>query len=531
MKATVARTRVGSSFHSFMKAALATATWLLVGSATPADAESRRDPGISAAGLEQTLRAQTDRLASAVQALEGAGAGRVDLVNTARDLAGKREATLLALIEAAPEVAVQNAMASDQRDRLPVSVQQHVERTTTETGTLEVLAWLAEDGRIGYQRYLVVGEQRRRLAVERISEDYLTGTVLTVSGIVLGDWMAAANDGLIVREQPQTATRGTVNSNGITVQTALIININFSDMATEPWTIDFATNRFAQIATWYEEGSYNQFTLASDIAGWFTIAASSGSCATTTFRNQGEEAARAAGFEPNNYDHVVTVFPRVASCGFSGLAQVPGRYVWLNNTIAYGVATHELGHNLGLAHSHSRNCSDGPMDGTCTVAEYGDRFDTMGYAGGGAHYHGSYRSYVGWIPASDVMRVDPSVGEVVVALRPAESSFGTRVLRVQRTGLDDYLNVETREAVGFDSVLSTFPLVLTGVEVYLGATLRNQSIVDVGYMTPSAGDAPLQFGDTLYDVVGDVSITALYDIDGERYVCVHYDLSTAGCSF
>jgi len=523
MKATIA--------HKVGMATVAIGTLLLAVHLTPADAQSSRAPGISAAELEQILRAQSNRLESAVQALEGAGAGRLALLNRARDLAAEREATLLALIEADPVVALQNAMASDQRNRLPASVQQHVERRTTQTGTLELLGWLGEDGRIGYQRYLVIGEQRLRLAVEQISEEYLTGTLLTVSGIVLGDWMAAANDGLIVREQPKTNTHGTVNSSGITVQTALIININFSDMATEPWTIDFATNRFAQVANWYEEGSYNQFTLASDIAGWFTIAASSGSCATTTFRNQGEEAARASGFEPDNYDHVVLVFPRVQSCGFSGLAQVPGRYVWLNNTIAYGVATHELGHNLGLAHSHSRNCSDGPLDGTCTMAEYGDRFDTMGYAGGGAHYHGSYRSYVGWIPASDVMTVDPSVGEVVVALSPAESSSGTRVLRVQRTGLDDYLNVETRQSVGFDSVLSTFPAVLTGVEVYLGATLRNQSIVDVAYMTPSAGDAPLQFGDTLYDVEGDVSITALYDIDGQRYVCVHYNLGTPGCSF
>jgi hypothetical protein len=488
-------------------------------------------PGAAAVGLEQTLRAQTDGLARAADALRGAGAGRVDLQNTLRVIAAEREATLLALIEAAPALAVQNAIAAAQRDRLPASVQQHVERTTTETGTLEVLGWVAEDGRIGYQRYLVLGERRLRLTVDRISRDYKNGTILTVSGIVLGDRIAATNRDLVVREQPPIVTRGAVDQNGTSVHSALIINVNFSDLAEEPWTIDFAINRFAQIATWYEEGSYNQMTLASDIAGWFTIAASSGSCAAGAFRDQGEAAARAAGFEPNNYDHVVITFPRVQSCGFSGLAELGGRYVWLNNTIGYGVATHELGHNLGLFHSHSSRCSDGPLEGSCTTAEYGDRFDTMGNAGGGAHYHGSYRASVGWIPASDVRTLVPSDGEVVVALRSAESSFGTRVLRVQRRGLNDYLNIETREAVGFDSVLATFPAVLTGVEVYLGPTLSDQSIIDVAYTTETADDAPLQFGDTLYDHEGDVSITALYDREGERYVCVHYDLSTPGCVF
>jgi len=514
------------------KAASAIVALLLGFSATAANPELReRVPGNTIAGLEQILRAQTDRLTRAAETLQGAGARGVDLNNTLHEIAVEREATMLALIEAAPALALQNALAANQRDRLPASVQRQVERTTTETGTLEVLAWIAEDGRIGYQRYLVVGERRLRLAVDRISRDYKTGTVLTVSGIVLGDRMAAENRGLIVREQPPTVTREGIDRNATRVETALIVNINFSDLVEQPWTIDFAISRFAEIATWYEEGSYNQMTLASDIAGWFTIAASSVVCDFRAFQDQAEEAARTAGFEPNNYDHVVMTFPRVESCGFSGLAELGGRYVWLNNTIGYGVATHELGHNLGLLHSHSTNCSDGPLDGTCTTAEYGDRFDTMGNAAGGAHYHGSYRAFVGWIPASDVRTLVPSDGEVIVALRPAESSFGTRVLRVKRRGLDDYLNIETREAVGFDSVLADFPAVMTGVEVYLGATMSDQSIIDVAYKTETADDAPLQFGDTLYDYEGDVSITALFDREGERYVCVHYDLSTRGCAF
>src|ERR1700682_3785481 len=147
------------------KTTLAIVAVLLGFSVTPANSEPRGQvPGTDAAGLEQTLLAQTDRLFRAEEAVQKAGPGRVDLNNALHDIAAEREATMLALMEAAPALAAQNAIAADQRNRLPASVQRHVERMTTEAGTLEVLAWIAEDGRIGYRRYLVVGERRLRLA-------------------------------------------------------------------------------------------------------------------------------------------------------------------------------------------------------------------------------------------------------------------------------------------------------------------------------------------------------------------------------
>src|SRR5216683_7563320 len=110
------------------KTPLAIVALLLGGSVALANPEPRWPvPGTTVAGLELILRAQTDRLARAAESLQGAGAGRVDLNNTLH-IAVEREATMLELIEAAPALAVQNALAADQRDRLPASVQQHVEQ-------------------------------------------------------------------------------------------------------------------------------------------------------------------------------------------------------------------------------------------------------------------------------------------------------------------------------------------------------------------------------------------------------------------
>lgn len=125
------------------------------------------------------------------------------------------------------------------------------------------------------------------------------------------------------------------------------------------------------------------------------------------------------------------------------------------------------------------------------------------------------------------MTVTRDDGEVVVGLRSAATPFGTRVLRVRRGQTNQYLHVEVREAVGFDSVLSQYPALLNGVAVYLGTNMRDQSIVDVGYTTTTVADAPLEFGDTLYDYDGDVSITPLFTEDGETFVYVLYGIAGA----
>src|SRR5262249_27794022 len=159
---------------------------------------------------------------------------------------------------------------------------------------------------------------------------------------------------------------------------------------------------------------------------------------------------------------------------------------------------HELGHNLGLLHSHSIHCSDAsllPDVASCTKAEYGDLFDDMGTST--AAYHGGYKAYLQWIPDSDVISVTPDDQAVEVTLNSVETVSGPRVLRVARPNTDpqEYLTIEMREPIGVDDVLGQYPYLATGVAVYLGS-LRDQSIIDMQYQTSTIGDAPLQAGDT-----------------------------------
>src|SRR5262249_62060378 len=57
---------------------------------------------------------------------------------------------------------------------------------------------------------------------------------------------------------------------------------------------------------------------------------------------------------------------------------------------------HELGHNLGLYHSHRLVCDGVPVGPNCTSAEYGDPFDVMGYADL-LHFNAVQKELLGWL--------------------------------------------------------------------------------------------------------------------------------------
>lgn len=93
-------------------------------------------------------------------------------------------------------------------------------------------------------------------------------------------------------------------------------------------------------------------------------------CDAPTLRN----AAPPALFD--GYDRVLFVTPLVEACRFAGLA-APTEAL-LNGRLSTPLATHELGHTLGLGHAHGWHC----IALGCTIAEYGNVFSVMGDGSG-----------------------------------------------------------------------------------------------------------------------------------------------------
>jgi hypothetical protein len=113
---------------------------------------------------------------------------------------------------------------------------------------------------------------------------------------------------------------------------------------------------------------------------------------------------------------------------------------------------HELGHNLGLSHSHSINCGAVAYDPNteCSVLEYGDLFSTMGRGDNYAippHYEAVSKEFLGWVApvsvtASGIYNVAPwekAPGQLPVALK---------IMPLLGNGA---FYIEYRQPIGFDS--------------------------------------------------------------------------------
>ncbi|MBW6440269.1 hypothetical protein KZ829_41760 [Actinoplanes hulinensis] len=140
-------------------------------------------------------------------------------------------------------------------------------------------------------------------------------------------------------------------------------------------------------AAYWSEQTAGAITVPTiDVRDWVRIAAPN-SCDYTAISN----AAHAAHGVPasNSRDHVLIYFPKTSACGWVGLAYVPGGEIWING-YTYGDAwEHEFGHNLGLGHASSLNCTQDTatvaFSASCTVSSYAD-YDVMGFARYGDGY-------------------------------------------------------------------------------------------------------------------------------------------------
>src|SRR5690349_19961607 len=106
------------------------------------------------------------------------------------------------------------------------------------------------------------------------------------------------------------------------------------------------------------------------------------------------------------------------ACGWLGLAYIGSPHkAWINGVGAFrtSAVAHEMGHNFGLLHAGSLRCANAAIGGSCSVAEYGDPFDTMGNQSA-MHYNAMQKAKLAWIASSSVRT--HSGGAVTYTLTP-----------------------------------------------------------------------------------------------------------------
>ena len=394
----------------------------------------------------------------------------------------------------------------------------------TLTGTLEVSH--GDDfahGRPEFSYALRTRTGRVELAFSGQGPRDLGGAKVRVSGRQTGNTLTVAADEAGAVEQvapaPTTAEESATVAAPITKSVAVVL-LNFSNDTSQPFTRSVAAgvvfSNADSVANYFAEESRDAVRLRGDVLGWFTIAASNANCAWDTWRTQAAAKASAAGIDLSSYNNVVYAWPRTTSCGWAGMAFMPGRDTFNNGSFNLRVIAHELSHNFGVHHASSLSCTSGgvrvAVSSSCTSSEYGDPFTVMG-SGSTFHNSGEQVGELGWLQAGEVRTVLPGGSYSIQPL--LGTTVGTvKVLRVARAdGTSFFIDVRVPFGPYFDRWGLTDSAV-TGVMIRVSPDAATPTyspkvtkLVDTHPETATFSDAPLSVGRTLVDPVSNLRIT------------------------
>jgi len=437
-----------------------------------------------------------------------------------RAMASQRQQMMNSLIQSSPGDFLRVAVPSDIRGTMPAAVQSFVEQQVQTQGTLEILHADFGNSAKGltagkfYYRLKTAGEVLTLHFAEKAPAHLLTGAVVRANGVRLGSDLALACCSGTNSSNLQTVSSVLPNTFG--AQNTLVMLVNFQDNNAQPYTLtnahDTVLGTNGSVTMFDIENSYQQTWLTGDVVGWYTLPIIGSTCDYSSIASYANQAATAAGVTLSNYSHYVYAFPNESACGWWGLGTIGGSpsQAWINGSFALKVISHEMGHNLGLYHSHAWSCGATTLGSNCSSVEYGDSIDTMGSPDAG-HFNAFQKEHLGWLNYGVSPPITTVQSNGTYSIGPYENQDSTpKALKILRsnnpnTGVNTWYYVEFRQANGFDNFLSNDPNVMTGVLVHTGSdddpnssellnmapTLNNfyTSALDVGqkFVDPIAG--------------------------------------------
>jgi hypothetical protein len=484
--------------------------------------------GAGAAAFTQDLLTKMNRYQKA------SPAERSSLINDLIETAAQRREQMLSLMEENPGEALRLALPSSTRAAFPSAIQAYIEQEVDIKGTLEVIDEDYDDhSRQVFYLKTAGGQLSLHFAGKR-PDHLLTGSMILVKGVQIGNTLALGGGDTTMQQIATAPVPSTLGE-----QRTLVILVNFQDNPTEPYTIaDAQSVIFGETNNFFLENSYKQAWLNGDVVGWFTIPLSSNVCDYRGIATQAQSIAAGAGVNLGAYSHYVYAFPK-SPCGWWGLSMVGGSpsQSWINGPFELMVLSHEMGHALGLWHSHALDCATEtignvmsstfpPAPGTCYVIEYGHPSDAMGGAYPG-HYNAFQKERLGWLNFASAPPITTVTTSGIYVLEAYESaSPGPKALKILKstdptTGAKTWYYVEARKPVGFDAFLATtesttgfVSMFQSGVLVSLG-TDGGANTSDLLDMSPATdtniwqwlADAPLLPGQSFCDPDSGLTMT------------------------
>lgn len=449
-------------------------------------------------------------------------------------VAQQRHRSLLDLASQNPEQVFPLLLSADDLRALPAAARPHLEQQILLEGRLELNYLDFEDGSHQLQMYLRddAGE-RVTLHLDALPPGLTNGRRVQANGALLSDDMGRG-DHLFVADSEQNmlvlALEGGADggSNGGIAQPTdaatgeqktLVMLVNFADDASTPWTREQAYDVvFGQSNDYMLENSAGQTWLSGDVTGWYTLPLSKQSCDNSDIVSAALAQAEMDGVDLSAYNRFVYAFPYTSACAFSGVGSVGGKTssMLLNGAMRFSTFSHEMGHNLGLYHSHALECGGETLGGSCVRDEYGDSADMMGRMQG--QFNAFQKTRLNWLAPEQVATVTEGNRFVLTGLANSTAG-GLKALKVPKgideaTGKPGYYWVEYREPVGSDAVFAGNDNIVNGVVIRQATDGDGDSsyLLD---MTPGSGasnyadtrDPALAVGSSFIDEQAGVSIS------------------------
>ena len=404
---------------------------------------------VSASNQFLAALAQWERLAPSLKASNLAG-----LVQ----LAQARQMLMIALVQTDAKVAAARMLPKPLRARIPAQAAAYVEDEVHVQGTSFINVADNFASGISHATFKIQGNagtppQNVYLADPTGTErdlHKLAGKKLSFDAMRVGDFLVLLDKKKVQAAGSTTPSTSTAVASSTAVQgdqRTLSILVNFNDKAIACTAADVA-NRVSgtsgvTVNTLFKDSSRGLVSFSGTAVGPYPINYSStGSCDPVAWGVAAENAALAGGFDPAQYSRVSYVLPRNTTCGWSGLAFMPGRQSWIQACEATGLHAHELGHNLALHHAAT------------PAAEYGDASDPMGGAQA-IGLNGANRVMAGWQPVGTVLDVTNAGSYSVATVSDTTIVSMPQVLRLAKADSAESYYVSLREAMAYDTALGT----------------------------------------------------------------------------